>query len=249
MKRRYLLFLLLTVFIITGCVSTDEHNACLLNAENLGQDILDLEEEISGLEEEKASLTSSIADLKAALKEESEEKAIAIEEKEKAIAGLKSTYQNLVNELNQEIQEGQIKVTQLKDKLSLTMVDKILFDSGSAEIKSKGKEVLDRVGEILKKVEDKQINIVGHTDNVPISSRLTDRFPTNWELSTARATTVVRYLQESSDISPELLLASGVAEYRPVDSNDTPEGRASNRRIEVLLVPIELKQAGEAPAE
>lgn len=122
------------------------------------------------------------------------------------------------------------------------MVEKILFDSGSAEIKKEGKKVLDRVVEILKNVKDRQINIEGHTDNVPISPRLAQKFPTNWELSTARATNVVRYLQEKG-IDPALLSATGYAEYRPVSPNDTEEGRAKNRRIEIVLVPLELKKS------
>ena len=82
------------------------------------------------------------------------------------------------------------------------MVEKILFDSGSAEIKKDGKKVIDRVAEILTKVTDKQIRVEGYTDNVPISPRLAVKFPTNWELSTARATTVARYLQDKG-IDPE----------------------------------------------
>ncbi len=116
------------------------------------------------------------------------------------------------------------------------MVDKILFDSGSAVIKKNGKQVLDRVAEILKNVKDQQINVEGHTDNVPISSRLLDRFPSNWELSTARATTGVRYLQERG-VPPTVLSAQGYAEYQPVALNDKEENKAQNRRIEIVLVP------------
>ena len=140
-----------------------------------------------------------------------------------------------------KIKEGQIEITQLKDKLSLTMVEKILFDSGSATIKKDGQKVLSRIGEILAKVGDKQITIQGHTDNVPISSKLRDRFPTNWELSAARATTVVRYLNEKANIDPRLLIASGVGEFRPVALNDTAEGKAKNRRIEIILLPLDFE--------
>jgi chemotaxis protein MotB len=207
------------------------------------------------LEAKKDELSKAITDLRAKVSEKelrikeleaeiarlSEEKAKALEEKERAIQELKMTYNKLVSELQEEIKKGEIEVTQLKDKLTLTMVEKILFDSGSAEIKKEGKKVLDRVVEILKNVKDRQINIEGHTDNVPISPRLAHKFPTNWELSTARATNVVRYLQEKG-IDPSLLSATGYAEYRPVSSNDTEEGRARNRRIEIVLVPLELKK-------
>lgn len=168
-----------------------------------------------------------------------QEKEAAIREKEKSIAELKQTYNSLVGEMSEEIKKGEITITQLKDKLSVNMVDKILFDSGSAEIKKEGKKVIDRVADILLKVSDKQIRVEGYTDNVPISSRLAARFPTNWELSTARATTVARHLQDKG-IDPALLSAAGYSEFRPVASNDDEEGRAKNRRIEISLIPKEI---------
>jgi len=174
----------------------------------------------------------------------SEEKAKAIEEKERAMAHMTNTYESLVGELKQEIKEGEIQITQLRDKLTVNMVDKILFDSGSAAIKSKGQKVLNRVADILKGVTDRQIKVEGHTDNVPISTALADRFSTNWELSTARATTVVRYLQ-GRGINPSLLSAEGFSEYRPVAPNDTLENRSKNRRIEIVLVPLDAKQTAE----
>jgi len=91
---------------------------------------------------------------------------------------------------------------------------------------------------ILKDVKDKRIQIEGHTDNVPIVSALKKRFPTNWELSTARATEVVRYLQEQGGLDPKLLSATGYAEYQPVAANDTDEGKRKNRRIEIVLLPL-----------
>jgi chemotaxis protein MotB len=171
----------------------------------------------------------------------SDEKMQAIKEKDRAISELKKTYNNLVSELNEEIKKGEIEVTQLRDKLTLSMVDKILFDSGKADIKQNGKAVLDRVAEILKRVTDKQIRIEGHTDNVPIGPVLAVKFPTNWELSTARSTTVVRYLQYQG-VDPAFLSAAGYSEYRPVDSNEEDEGRAKNRRIEIVLIPLDTEQ-------
>ncbi len=220
-----------------GLVEDNANLRYLLEAkkDELSRAITDLRAKLNEREQKIKELEAEIARL-------SEEKARAIEEKEKAIAELKGTYNRLVSELQEEIKKGEIEVTQLRDKLTLSMVERILFDSGSAEIKKEGKKVLDRVVEILKNVKDRQINIEGHTDNVPISPRLVHKFPTNWELSTARATNVVRYLQEKG-IDPSLLSATGYAEYRPVDTNDTEEGRARNRRIEIVLVPLELKKA------
>ena len=102
------------------------------------------------------------------------------------------------------------------------------------------------IADVLNKITDKQIRIEGHTDNVPISSKLQDRFKTNWELSTARATTVVRYLIDHGGVDRQYLSAVGYADTHPLASNDTEEGRSSNRRIDIVLYPKDLKEiAGE----
>ena len=162
------------------------------------------------------------------------QKAEKAEELEKAT----QTYQDLAKKLEKEIQEGQVQITEMKNRLTMTMVDKIIFPSGSAEISKEGKKVLDKVISILKDIKDKRIQVEGHTDNVRIYSSLKTRFPTNWELSTARATQVARYLQEDGGLAPRLLSATGYSEYQPVASNDTEEGRRKNRRIEIVLLPL-----------
>ena len=139
--------------------------------------------------------------------------------------------------MKKEIEEGKIEITTLQEQLTVNVLDQVLFDSGSAEIKPEGIEVLKRVGKILKELNDKTIVVEGHTDNVPISPTLKKKYPTNWELSTSRATTVVRYLQEEVGIDPSMLKAVGLSEYRPIADNDTEEGRSRNRRIEIILNP------------
>ncbi len=206
----------------------------------LNEKITELRSQIADREKELSAKNAEVL----ALKQEKEQ---AVQEKERSIADMKKTYSNLVGEMSEEIKKGEVTITQLKDKLSVNMVEKILFDSGSAEIKKDGKKVIDRVAEILAKVSDKQIRVEGYTDNVPISSRLAARFPTNWELSTARATTVARYLLDKK-IDPRLVSASGYSEYRPVAANDTEEGRARNRRIEITLVPKDA-EAQASPAK
>jgi len=213
----------------------------------LEKQLAEKDEQIKALKTELASKDLAITDLKNEIRALSTDRAKVLEEKEKAIAELKKTHDKLVVELSEEIKKGEIEVTQLRDKLTLQMVEKILFDSGSAEIKGSGKKVLDRVAEILKKVKDRQIRIEGHTDNKPIGPKIAKKFPTNWELSTARATNVVRYLKEKGGIDPKYLSAVGFAEYKPIDTNDTEEGRAKNRRIEIVLIPIEL-EATKVPA-
>lgn len=252
--------------VLSGCVSTKKYEASrdtvyILETEKavLEEKLLDtsqklnkeisarkaLETDVAALKTQKADLiqsNDSLIETNRGLNETiaklSRESLDAIKEKDRAMAELKKTFNNLVSELNEEIKKGEIEVTQLRDKLTLSMVEKILFDSGRADIKQNGKAVLDRVADILRKVKDKQIRIEGHTDNVPIGSVLALKFPTNWELSTARSTTVVRYLQEQG-VDPAYLSAAGYSEYRPVGSNDTEEERAKNRRIEIVLIPLD----------
>jgi chemotaxis protein MotB len=147
----------------------------------------------------------------------------------------KAQYDALVANLNEEVKKGQLQVRQFKNMLTVDVAEQLFFDSGRATLKDTGKQVLQKVAESLKGFEDKAIRIVGHTDNVPIKGGLQKVFPSNWELSAARATTVVRFLQDSG-IPPERLVATGRAEYAPVAPNDSPEGRQKNRRIEITLI-------------
>jgi len=158
--------------------------------------------------------------------------------KEQEVKKVSGTYENLLEKMDNEIKQGQIAITELKGKLTVDVVDKILFDSGKAEIKPEGLEVLGRVVDILTAETDKVIRVEGHTDNVPIKGNLAKQYPTNWELSAARALTVVRYL-ETQGLDPHKLAAVAFGEHRPVAENDTPEGRARNRRIAIVLQPEE----------
>src|SRR5437879_12720823 len=126
----------------------------------------------------------------------------------------------------------------LKRQLTVNMVEAILFDSGKAEVKQEGLVVLGKVIEILKTVNDKSIRIEGHTDNKPIVAPLTQRYPTNWELSAARSINVARYLRKQG-LHPAKLSAAAFGEFKSVADNATSEGRAKNRRIEIVLVPKE----------
>lgn len=155
--------------------------------------------------------------------------------KEEAVQKVSRTYENLLGQMKEEIAQGQITITELKGRLTVDVVEKILFDSGRAEIKPEGLAVLKRVVEILKTVDDKVIRVEGHTDNVPISGSLAKRYPTNWELAAARAINVTRYL-EKEGIDPALLSAASFGEHQPIADNETPEGRAKNRRIAIILL-------------
>jgi chemotaxis protein MotB len=150
---------------------------------------------------------------------------------------LKSTYEALISDLKKQIENQEITIEAFKDKISVTLVDRILFDFGKATITSKGKTILEKVGGILKNVQGKQIRIVGHTDNIPIMSKYRYKFPTNWELSAARASAVIRYFQKYIHLDPRNLEAVGRSFYEPIASNETSRGRAQNRRVEIIISP------------
>ncbi len=156
-------------------------------------------------------------------------------EREARLAEVQGTYDELVGKLEEEIERGEVKISELKGKLTVNVVDRILFDSGKADLKQDGLKVLQRIGDILKTAADKNIQVEGHTDNVPISGSLTQKYPSNWELSMARAATVLHFLQDKANISGERLSAVGYGEYQPIATNSTAEGRALNRRIQIVL--------------
>ena len=178
----------------------------------------------------------------AAEKERLEKERVA---KQAEIERLTRTQQELSKSLQAEIERGDITIKQVRDRLTINMVEKVLFNSGQAQVKPAGLKVLTQVSDVLKNVTDKQIRIEGHTDNVPIGVKIRDKFPTNWELSTARATTVVRFFIDRGGVSRESLEAVGFADTRPVASNDTDEGRTENRRIEIVLYPKDLSHVVE----
>lgn len=193
-----------------------------------GAAMAQMRQTIDGLEEQNRELNNQLEKEKLA--------------REARIAQMKSTYDELVGMLESEISRGEVTISELQGKLTVNMVEKILFDSGEAELKQDGQKVLQRVGDILKNVADKTIRVEGHTDNVPISARLKATFPTNWELSTARAINVVHFLQGPIGIAGNRLSACGFGPYQPVSDNATSEGRAQNRRIQIVLVPLEDSQ-------
>jgi len=160
---------------------------------------------------------------------------VELQAREARLAEVQSTYDELVGKLEQEIERGEVRISELKGKLTVNVVDKILFDSGKADLKKAGIKVLQQIGDILNSAIDKNIQVEGHTDNVPISGGLAARYPSNWELSTARATTVLHFLQDKVGVSGERLSAVGYGEYQPITSNSTAEGRAENRRIQIVL--------------
>lgn len=247
------LVLVLAAVLVSGCVSKGAYRTLEAKGKDeraqLQQQIGTLEGQKKELENKKSALEGELASLQTekqrteqALADAERQAAAVSAQKDEEINRLKGTYDSLVKDLKGEIEKGEIKVTQVRNKLSVNLVEKVLFDSGQAEVKPAGKTVLKKVGDILKNVTDKEIRIEGYTDNVPIGEALRKRFPTNWELSTQRATTVLRFLEEQAGVAGSQLSAVGYGPFHAVASNDTPEGKAENRRIEIVLVPADVQE-------
>ena len=216
MLRRfvYLLTVCFALFTMVGCVSKGEY----------------LKKEA-----ETNQLSAQVADLDKQLKDAKEE-ITKLKVKEVKVESESNAYKQLMNEMKGEIAKGQIAINEYKGKLTVDVANQILFASGEAEVKKEGLAILKRVVDILKTVKDKAIRVEGHTDNKKIYGSLAKRYPTNWELSAARAINVTKYLSNEG-IAPEILSAVAYGEYKPVADNNTEEGRQKNRRIAIILLP------------
>ena len=189
----------------------------------------------TGVEKNNLELSRKIEDLEGEL----DKKKSILQLQEDVISQIDDTKKKIETKLKKQIETQEIRIEEMEGKLKVTFVDKILFDTGSVKIKKRGEALLIEIAESLHENKDQNLRVQGHTDNVQIGSKLAKRFPTNWELSTSRATAVVRFLQEKTGLEPERLSACGYSYYQPVASNDTEEGRHENRRIEIILIPSE----------
>jgi len=180
-------------------------------------------------EEVKNELSKSQGDLKDA-RETAAQSTQVKEENEKLMAQLN------------EMKEAGVEVKREAGRITVTMVDRILFNTGEADLTQTGEQVLRKLGDVLKPAaKDKLIQVSGHTDTARIRTSIKDMYPTNWELSAARAINVVRFLQSEVGVNPRRLMAAAFGPYRPLASNASKAGKARNRRIEILLLPDEMK--------
>jgi chemotaxis protein MotB len=147
---------------------------------------------------------------------------------------MNDTYENLNKSLEVEIKSDQVQVKQLKNRIQVTIADEILFPEGGWEVGPHGIGILNKVSPSLQGLNGKRIVVQGFTDSRPVAEALRVRFPTNWELSADRATNVVRHLQ-TLGVDPSTLVAEAFGQYHPIASNETPEGRRKNRRINIII--------------
>jgi len=214
------------------------------NITDLNQSITDIEKKYNDLSGEKLSEAEQF---NLALKQktaELNEKERLLAEREKALNDLRQVIarqDSITKRLNDVLRNAllgfnsdELSVEIKNGKVYVSMSDKLLFKSGSVAVEAKGKEAIKLLADVLGKNQDIDILIEGHTDNVPIKTAV---YRDNWDLSVARATSIVRILTEEYKITPTRLTASGKGEFWPRATNDTPEGRASNRRTEIILSP------------
>ncbi|HEY0466801.1 MAG TPA: OmpA family protein, partial [Polyangiaceae bacterium] len=142
-------------------------------------------------------------------------------------------FRDLALKLKKMVDAGELKISLRDGRMVLQLPNEVLFDSGRTELKPAGKDALVSVAQVLKTIEKRHLQVAGHTDNVPIQNAA---FASNWELSCARALAVVRFLI-AQGVAPDLLSAAGYGQFDPAAGNDTPAGRQSNRRTEIVLQP------------
>jgi chemotaxis protein MotB len=209
----------------------DERVRLIDEMEDLRQEREQLAEDVDKLSKTKELLTHHLREREAQVAE---------------LAKATSTYRGLVNDLEAEVSAGQIQIEQLRDGIRLNLPQDILFRSGAARLEGSGVAVLRKVAKQLRGITH-TVEVQGHTDDVPLSPALAARYGTNWELAAARAASVVRLFVDEG-VDPHRLTVVSHGEYEPVASNDTPEGRAYNRRIDIRLIPVHEPVAPAAPA-
>ena len=153
----------------------------------------------------------------------------------------------LENEMRTDLESKDVTISNLQGKLTVNILDRVMFDSGEAILKPAGESVMRKIAALLAEHPQLKIHVIGHTDNVPIRPEARSRFGSNWELSTARALAAVHFLTETAGVDPRRVGAVGYGEYRPLADNATAEGRARNRRIAITILPDELAGADTVP--
>jgi chemotaxis protein MotB len=264
-KKLLLSVLSSAMLLLVGCASDpllqDQNDLLTTELKHARVELYDAQEKIKSLDAQLVQLAQDqkdcneeLADLKAKntylkninlqlshnverLNNDLKKKKSVIKLQDKVIRLLDDTKKTIATSLKDEIAAQDIEIVEMEDTFKVVFVDKILFDSGSAEINEKGKQLLLVVAESVRAHKDESILVEGHTDNLPLGPTLKEKFPSNWELSVARAAAVVRFLQKVGRLQPERLAACGYSFYRPIASNKNREGRRQNRRIEIILGP------------
>jgi chemotaxis protein MotB len=204
--------------LLTGCVTKSTYNDVVAERDEIIIENLDLRRQVA----EEADFAVELS------------AALVLAESE--IAVLQLQQEELVDEVAEWAVRGAIKMQLLADGLHIMLPHDVLFASGSVELKPEGLELLSELAEEIK-LQPYQIAVLGFTDNVPVGPKMQAQFPSNWEVAGARAASVVRLMQ-AEGVPPAQLVAVSRGENQPIATNDTAEGRAQNRRIDVRIRPI-----------
>ena len=254
MKRSFYFLAFLSLILslsFSSCVSTKKFKASEArndqlqkdNANSLGK-LNDCNAQVKNLNEQKESLQNQNALIQNDLKSLSSESKMTIADQAKRLKNLQDMIQaqrDVMTKLKNSIADALMNYktdelsVYIKDgNVYVSLEEKLLFKSGSDVVDPKGKEALKTLAQVLNNTNDISVMIEGHTDNVPIKTKL---FKDNWDLSTARATSIIRILTKENGFDSNRISASGRGEFHPVKTNDTAEGRAGNRRTEIILSP------------
>jgi chemotaxis protein MotB len=227
-----------------GCVSRSQYDAKVQEADSAKNQLSQLQPQIAQLQQRAAAEEQQINDLKSALgiaqsQAITDEQKSQLEEAKRAVQEAQERgklLEDLQTKFKRMIDAGHLKVTTRHGRVVLQLRNDVLFDTGEADVKPDGKAAIEEVAATLRGVGGKRFQVAGHTDNQPIVTKKKELYPTNWELSAARAISVVKLLV-AHGVDPGMLSAAGYAAFDPVAANGTPDGQAKNRRIEITLVP------------
>jgi len=245
---------LVAAVLAVGCgIPEEQYNAKVMEAARLKTELAAraqaqkaLEDQLEVVRSENRTLAGRLSELgddvakllgeKSALStdlEQTRDREARLKREKEAQRARMAKYRQVIEKFKSLVDSGKLKIRIQRGQMVVEMASNILFDVGKADLSDEGKVALGELAKILMTIPDRNFQVAGHTDNVPIESK---KFPSNWELSTARAVTVVKFLQEGG-VKPVNLSAAGYAEFLPAKSNDTEDGRSANRRIEITLMP------------
>ncbi len=239
MKHSIYLLVIAAGAFLTGCVSTstfDEKSAELAACESRAKSELATCNIARTEAETKLAAATQELDVYHKAAEANKQKLEAAQQRES----------QLRDRMQKELTDKSVEIEQLRGQLTVRMLDKIVFRSGSADILPEGMAVLDKLMESIADSTD-IIRVEGHTDDTPISDKLKVKYPSNWELSAARASAVARYIETKHHINPKRLESLGFSMYHPVAPNDTDENKQRNRRVEIILKPVADTESVPAP--
>lgn len=246
-------WLLVALVLATGCVTKGTHEELQRQFDAQSAELADRNRRVIGLEEALASEEENSRRLQARIDELSREKAAllsdraslaaSVEEMQVALAEANrrkaeaderiAEYRNLLARFRPLIDAGKLRVKIVDGRMVVELPTDVLFASGSARLADEGQQAIAEVAQVLAEIPERTFQVEGHTDDVPINTR---QYPSNWELAAARALTVTHTMIQAG-MPPERMSAASYGEYKPAQSNETREGRAANRRIEIVVVP------------